>query len=31
MLIDKIVVYERKGERLDLEVEWNTPFMVVSE
>lgn len=31
MLIDKIVVYERKGEGLDIEVEWNTPFMVISE
>ena len=31
MLIDKIVVYEREGEGLDIEVEWNTPFMVVSE
>jgi len=31
MLIDKIVVYERKSEGLDIEVEWNTPFMVVSE
>ena len=31
MLIDKIVVYERKGEGLDIVVEWNTPFMVVSE
>ncbi|MDA8222164.1 MAG: hypothetical protein M0Z35_10795 [Desulfitobacterium hafniense] len=31
MLIDKIVVYERKGEGLDIEVEWNTPFIVVSE
>jgi len=30
-LIDKIVVYERKSEGLDIEVEWNTPFMVVSE
>ncbi|MDR3585614.1 MAG: recombinase family protein [Desulfosporosinus sp.] len=30
-LIDKIVVSERKGEGLDLEVVWNTPFMVVSE
>lgn len=30
-LIDKIVVNERKGEGLDIEVEWNTPFMVVSE
>lgn len=31
MLIDKIVVYERKGEGLDIEVVWNTPFMLVSE
>lgn len=31
MLIDKITVYERKGEGLDIEVEWNTPFLVVSE
>jgi len=31
MLIDKIMVYERKGEGLDIEVEWNTPFLVVSE
>ncbi|MDR3583862.1 MAG: hypothetical protein P4L59_00885 [Desulfosporosinus sp.] len=31
MLIDKIVVSERKGEGLDIEVVWNTPFMVVSE
>jgi len=31
MLIDKIVVYERKGEGLDIEIVWNTPFMVVSE
>jgi len=31
LLIDKIVVYERKGEGLDIEVEWNTPFMSVSE
>jgi len=31
MLIDKIEVYERKGEGLDLEVVWNTPFMVISE
>ena len=30
-LIDKIVVTERKGEGLDLEVVWNTPFMVISE
>ena len=30
-LIDKIVVSERKGEGLDIEVVWNTPFMVVSE
>ncbi|MDR3585740.1 MAG: hypothetical protein P4L59_10520 [Desulfosporosinus sp.] len=30
-LIDKIVVSERKGEGLDLEVVWNTPFMVISE
>jgi len=30
-LIDKIVVSERKGEGLDLEVVWNTPFLVVSE
>ncbi|MHB8127264.1 MAG: hypothetical protein ACYDEJ_16885 [Desulfitobacteriaceae bacterium] len=25
-LIDKIVVNERKGEGLDIEVVWNTPF-----
>ena len=31
MLIDKIVVCEQKGEGLDIEVVWNTPFMVVSE
>jgi len=31
MLIDKIVVYDRKGEGLDIEVVWNTPFMVISE
>jgi len=31
MLIDKIVVYERKGEGLDIEVVWNTTFMVISE
>jgi DNA invertase Pin-like site-specific DNA recombinase len=31
MLIDKIVVYERKVEGLDIEVEWNTPFMVICE
>ncbi|SDG56174.1 hypothetical protein SAMN05443529_10447 [Desulfosporosinus hippei DSM 8344] len=26
ILIDKIVVYERNGEGLDIEVEWNTPL-----
>jgi len=31
MLIDKIVAYERKSEGLDIEVVWNTLFMVVSE
>ena len=31
LLIDRIVVYERNGEGLDIEVEWNTPFMVVNE
>ena len=31
MLIDKIVVCEHKGERLDIEVVWNTQFLVVSE
>lgn len=31
MLIDKIVVYEHEGERLDIEVVWNTLFMEVSE
>jgi DNA invertase Pin-like site-specific DNA recombinase len=31
MLIDKIVVFERKGVGLDIEVVWNTPFMVISE
>ena len=30
-LIDKIVVCERKGEGLDIEVVWNTPFLMVSE
>ncbi|SPF40399.1 Site-specific DNA recombinase (fragment) [Candidatus Desulfosporosinus infrequens] len=31
MLIDKIVVNEQKGKGLDIEIMWNTPFMVVSE
>ena len=31
MLIDRILVYELKDEGLDLEVVWNTPFMVISE
>ena len=31
MLIDKIVIYERNGTGLDIEVEWNTPFLVISE
>jgi len=30
MLIDKIVIYERKGEGLDIVVEWNTPFMLAA-
>ncbi|MDR3543122.1 MAG: hypothetical protein P4L69_19480 [Desulfosporosinus sp.] len=30
-LIDKILISERKSEGLDIEVVWNTPFMVVSE
>ena len=28
MMIDKIVVNEQKGEGLNIEVMWNTPFMV---
>ena len=31
MLINKIMVYERKGEGLDIEVEWNTPFLSVND
>ena len=31
MLIEKIVVYERKGEGLNIEVVCNTLFMVVSD